>query len=366
MSVAPETARPETAPPPTRVFDGHNDFLLRLWSHRDTRRAVWLERGDAGHLDLPRMRAGGFAGGLFAIFVPPAMRPDPAAMATAMEETPYDLPQPPDCATEAAQATALAQASLFHWMERAAPDDFAVCRSAGQARAAMAAGRVAGVLHMEGAEAIDADLDALYAFHQMGLRSLGPVWSRPTLFGHGVPFRFPGDPDTGPGLTEAGERLVRACNELGVLIDLSHLNEKGVDDVARLSSAPLVATHSNAHAVTPSPRNLTDRQLAQIAETGGLVGLNFATFFLRPDGKARRDTPLEDALRHLDHLLSHLGEEGVALGSDFDGCLLPQAIGDAAGLPALIGAMRAHGYGERLVAKIARENWLRLLDRVIG
>jgi membrane dipeptidase len=354
----------DTAPMP--VFDGHNDFLLRLWTDRPHRRRLWLERNAQGHLDLPRMREGGFAGGLFAIFVPPEMRPGAPSLPEQMQEVPYEIPSPPDCATEAAQAVALAQAGLLMWMARAAPEEFALCRSAAEARAAMAAGRIAGLMHMEGAEAIDGDLDALHAFHAMGLRSLGPVWSRPTIFGHGVPFRFPGEPDTGPGLTEAGKRLVRECNALRILIDLSHLNEKGFDDVARLSDAPLVATHSNAHAVCPSPRNLTDRQLAQIAESGGLVGLNLATFFLRPDGRARKATDLEIALRHLDHLLEHLGEDGVAIGSDFDGCQLPEALGDVTGLPALVAAMRAHGYGERLVAKIARENWLSLLERVLG
>jgi membrane dipeptidase len=130
-------------------------------------------------------------------------------------------------------------------------------------------------------------LDLLYA---AGLRSLGIVWSRPNAFGHGVPFKFPSSPDTGPGLTEAGRELVRACNERRILIDLSHLNEKGFWDVAGLSTAPLVATHSNAHSVCPHARNLTDRQLDAIRESGGMVGLNFATAFLRPDGSMNADT----------------------------------------------------------------------------
>ncbi|MEM6738635.1 MAG: dipeptidase [Pseudomonadota bacterium] len=358
---------PETdAPEPVAVFDGHNDFLLRLWMNRAERRQIWLHRNDKGHIDLPRMRAGGFAGGLFAIFVPPGERPGGTSFEERLRQTPSELPTPPETARGAAQQVALAQAGLFLWMARAAPADFAVCHTAAEIRTAMAAGRVAGMLHMEGAEAIDADLDALHAFHAMGLRSLGPVWSRPTIFGYGVPFRFPGGPDTGPGLTEAGKRLVAECNRLKILIDLSHLNERGMDDVARLSDAPLVATHSNAHAVCPSPRNLTDRQLAQIAESNGLVGLNFATFFLRPDGRPRRATELDIALRHIDHLLAHLGEDGVALGSDFDGGQVPERIGDTAGLPHLMAAMRAHGYGARLVSKIARENWLSLLERTIG
>ncbi len=101
------------------------------------------------------------------------------------------------------------------------------------------------------------------------------VWSRPTVFASGVPFKFPSTPDTGPGLTEAYRALVRACNRLGIMIDLSHLNEKGFWDVAALSQAPLVATHSNAHAICPSTRNLTDKQLDAIKEFDGMVGLNF-------------------------------------------------------------------------------------------
>ena len=139
----------------------------------------------------------------------------------------------------------------------------------------------AAVLHMEGCEAIDADLSALEIFYAAGLRSLGPVWSRNNIFGHGVPFAFPMSPDTGPGLTDAGKRLVKECNRLGVLIDLAHLTEKGFWDVARLSDQPLVVSHSNVHAITPVARNLTDRQLDAVRESKGLVGLNFAVGMLR-------------------------------------------------------------------------------------
>mgnify|MGYP000499926284 CR=1 FL=1 len=168
-----------------------------------------------------------------------------------------------------------------------------------------------------------------------------------------MPFRFPSGPDTGPGLTGAGKRLVAECNRLRILIDLSHLNEAGFWDVARHSGKPLVATHSGAHAVTASTRNLTDRQLDAIAASGGLVGLNFGCQFLRLDGLKNPATTAEDMLRHLDHLLSRLGEGGVALGSDFDGATIPKGITDVAGLPALQQAMLDHGYGEALVRKIS-------------
>jgi len=150
------------------------------------------------------------------------------------------------------------------------------------------------------------------------------------------------------------------------MVDLSHLNEKGFNDVAAISDAPLVATHSNAHAITPSTRNLTDRQLRQIADSGGIVGLNYATVFLDPNGRQKPFSGWDPILRHVDHLLSILGEDGLGLGSDFDGATVPTAIGDVAGNPRLLEAMRQHGLGEALVEKIAHRNWLRVLDRTWG
>jgi membrane dipeptidase len=199
--------------------------------------------------------------------------------------------------------------------------------------------------------------------HAAGLRSLGPVWSRPNLFGHGVPFRCPSSPDTGPGLTDHGKELIRACNQLKILIDLSHLNEHGFWDVAKLSDAPLVATHSNAHALSPHSRNLTDKQLAAVRDSGGMVGVNYAVSFLRADGKQDGDTPVELVIDHVEHMLKHVGEDGVGFGSDFDGARIPKGLGNAAGLPALVEVMRARGFGKALIEKLCFRNWLRVLDR---
>src|SRR5690606_37081523 len=117
----------------------------------------------------------------------------------------------------------------------------------------------------------------------------------------------------------------------------------------------------------PSPRNLTDGQLAAIRDSGGIVGLNFASGFLRPDGNhANADVPVDTMLRHLDYLLERLGEDGVGIGSDFDGCTVPRPIGNAAGLPVLVGAMRDAGYGDDLIARITHGNWLSVLERTWG
>ncbi len=343
------------------IFDGHNDLLFHL--HRGTITRDEVIHGHAkGHLDLPRARAGGLAGGLFALFVPGQM--DGAAFMAAMEAARYDVPLPEAVGWSEGVRTAASQAAHLLALDRAGA--LALCRGVAGIETAMQGGTLAAVMHMEGAEAIDAEFHMLELFHAAGLRSLGPVWSRPTIFGHGVPMRFPGDPDTGPGLTDTGRALVGACNAMGILIDLSHLNEKGFDDVAALSSAPLVASHSNAHALCPSSRNLTDRQLAMIAESDGLVGLNFAACFLRADGRMKPDFGIEVMLRHLDHLIDRLGETRVALGSDFDGAVISNAIGDVAGLVALREAMRAHGYDDALMDRLCHGNWLRVLRATLA
>lgn len=344
-----------------KIFDGHNDFLLRLLRDSENRETTFLTHTDEGHLDLPRMRQGGFAGGFFAIYISSPM-PDVDLMEQ-MKSPPYAFALPDEIPMAEAQPVALAMAGHLKWMERASDGQFKICRTVAELRHCLDHDIIAAIMHIEGAEAIGPDLDALYLFHDMGLRSLGPVWSRPTVFGHGVPFAFPASPDTGPGLTPAGKDLLRLCNELGILFDLSHLNEAGFNDVAALSDAPLVATHSNAHAITPSTRNLTDRQLGMIRDSDGMVGVNFASGFLNPDGRRTSGDGFDAMLRHLDHLIAQLGEDRVGFGSDFDGAEVPAKLKDATGLPALCDALRAHGYDEALLAKLCHENWLAVLER---
>ncbi len=343
------------------VFDGHNDTLLRFALHKKLAPEQLFAAGDgAGHFDLPRARAGAFAGGLFAAFPPPVVM---AKLDETLKGPGYDVPLPALLALDAAQASTAHMFAILLRLERAFPSDLAVCRSVPEIRSAMEGGRISAVMHIEGAEAIDPDLNMLEVLYAAGLRSLGLVWSRSNIFAHGVPFRFPASPDTGPGLTDAGRALVRACNDRKIMIDLSHLNEQGFWDVAALTTAPLVATHSNVHALCPSSRNLTERQLDAVRESRGVVGLNFATCFLRPDGAMRADTDLDLMRRHLDVLIERLGEDGVAFGSDFDGAVVPAQIGSVAGLPTLLDRLRQSGYEEALLVKIAHANWLSLLER---
>src|SRR5689334_13476371 len=345
------------------IFDGHNDVLLTLYERERGEGVTFFDRSEKGHLDLPRARAGGFGGGFFAVYVPP----DPSEPKPDRTELPttgrFEMPLPPPLGLAYAQQTALAMTALLFRIEADSGGQLKVVRMADELAACLRDGVLAAILHFEGAEAIDPELNALEVFYRAGLRSLGPVWSRPTAFGHGVPFAFPHSPDTGPGLTDAGKQLVRACNRLGIMIDLSHLNEQGFWDVAKLSDAPLVATHSNAHALCASSRNLTDKQLDAVKESDGMVGLNFAVCFLREDGANDANTPLEVMVRQIAYLAEHVGIDRVGLGSDFEGAKMPQELGDAAGLPKLSAALRAHGFDDAALRKIAHENWLRVLRK---
>lgn len=356
--------------PTVSVFDGHNDTLTQIRNAEPGAERSFLERSERGHVDLPRAREGGLGGGFFAIFtaspswernIRPLIGPDG-------EEVPggraVDLP--PKLPRRKALAYTLSVMSDLFRLEAASDGAVKVVRTAAELRRCLDEGIFAVVLHFEGVEAIDTRLEALDVFHAAGLRSVGPVWSRPNAFAHGVPFDFPRGPDTGPGLTAAGKRLVKACNRLGVMIDLSHLNEAGFWDVARLSDAPLVATHSCAWALASSPRNLTDAQLDAIRDSGGIVGVNFHKGFLRADGDADQETSLTEIVRHARYVADRIGVEHVGLGSDFDGAQMPEDLGDVTGLPRLVDALGAAGFDAGDLRRIAHENWLRVLEATWG
>ncbi|HEX4520022.1 MAG TPA: membrane dipeptidase [Gaiellaceae bacterium] len=314
------------------ILDGHNDLALRVWQGRTE-----------FHVDLAAAAGSGFAGGFFALgaFGPPIDVPAP----------PYALPLAAPIPIEQATADVEGQLAALEGL------DLTIVRRADE----IVPARVNAIVHFEGAEPIAPDLSDLEDWYRRGLRSLGIVWSRPNAFAEGVPFRFPSSPDTGPGLTAAGRDLVHACNLLGILVDLSHLNEAGFWDVAELTQAPLVATHSNAHALCASTRNLTDAQLDAIGASGGVVGINFGVMFLREDGTNDLDTPLEQIVRHIDYVAERIGIDHVAFGSDFDGAEIPDALGGIAGLPDLVEALRRAGHDDESLAKITHGNWLRVL-----
>lgn len=354
-----------------KVFDGHNDTLPKLRETSDFLAASEPPKSDvlrskadvSTDLDLPRAREGGMIGGFFAVFTPPpegSPERDPRYGLSFSEEGYEVTPRSPIDLDYARSFTDAALQRLRE-LETEAGDRLAVVHGYEQLRRNFDSGVFSIVLHLEGAEAIDPGLDNLGAYYERGLRSLGLVWSRPNAFGEGVPFRFPHLPDTGLGLTAAGKRLVRRCNEMGIILDLAHINEQGFWDVAALSSAPLVVSHAGAHALCPSTRNLTDRQLDAIAESNGVVGVIFEPLNLRTDGAPEPNTSLTEIAHHIDYIVQRRGIEHVALGSDFDGADMPADLSDASQLPNLFHELEERGYDRKSLQKIAHGNWFRVL-----
>jgi membrane dipeptidase len=349
-----------TEPSLPLVFDGHNDTLLNLHLPDRGEGRSFFKRSELGHIDLPRAREGGFGGGFFACYVP---NPDDDGWkeetALSLTEDGYEVSDAPPLDSEYARDFADGLVEGLFGLQSG--DGLRIVRTADELEGCLREGTIAAILHFGGAENLGPDPGSLEELYEVGLRSLGLVWSRPNDYAHGVPFRFPSSPDTGPGLSGAGRELVRERNRLGVLIDLSHINERGFWDVAELSDAPLVATHSNAHALCPASRNLTDRQLDAIRDSDGMVGVNFAGAFLREDGGESVDTPLATVVRHVDYLVERVGIDRVGFGSDFDGAKVPKELGDVSGLPVLLAALRAGGYDQKALEKVAHGNWIRVL-----
>ena len=355
---------PDAAPV---IFDGHNDTVLSL--ERSGR--SFFERSSEGHIDLPRARAGGLGGGFFAVYLRDPVAAErmleggtSAEQALRLYADERTWPEP--MSLEYAQSQTLNELGRLLRVAEGSEGRVHVVRTAAELQRDLDSDVFAMLLHFEGAEPLDPEGYALDVFYAAGVRSVGLTHSRRNRYCQGVPFKFPSSPDLGPGLNDAGKALVRQLNARRVMIDLSHLNERGFWDVAALSDAPLVATHSNAHALSPHPRNLTDRQLDAIRDSRGVAGLNFHVGFLRADGAHDEQTPIATMVDHVESMVRRMGIDHVALGSDFDGATMPAELKDAADLPALMEALRARGYEGEDLRKLAHGNWVRVLRETWG
>ena len=354
-----------------QIFDGHNDVLFRLYlknkinAHED-----FLQGDNEGHLDLPRMEEAGFRGGFFAIYVPsPEAKVDSSDKPIRydeMEKDEYSIPLPDLIGSDQALPVVIRKISLLSQIEKHSQGKVKICTSGSDLEKSFQERSLSVLMHIEGAECIDDNFYNLEALYRSGLRSIGPVWSRPTIFGEGVPFAFPDTPDTGKGLTNKGIELIKYCNDLKIIVDNSHLNEKGFWDIAKHSHNPLVATHSNAHQLCPHTRNLTNKQLDAIKETKGMVGVNFAPAFLRPDGKMIAETNIQIVVDHFKYFIDYLGEDCVGLGSDFDGAMMPQDLSSVLGMKKLINLMTDQGFDDHLMKKLCHQNWISLTKRILS
>jgi membrane dipeptidase len=349
-----DTAVAMTTPP---VVDGHNDTLLRLYGTDDPVATFIGDVEEAKtHLDLPRARAAGLGVGFFATFV--AGGDDHELRWT---DDGYEFRIPDALNYEEARATTYRMLELLHRLA-ATVDDFSVVRSVDDFDACLDSGGLGAVAHIEGAGGVAPDCSNLDFLYAAGVRSIGPVWSRPNAFGEGVPTKYPSSPDIGGGLTDAGRNLVRACNERGIVIDCAHLTETGFWDVAETSSAPLVASHTGVHSLSRHSRNLTDEQIDAVADSDGVVGIGFLETVLSNEPDPEATATMADLVDHIEYVANHVGISHVVLGSDFDGARVSDDVGDVTGLPDVLAALRDRGFTEADIAKVAHENWRRVLS----
>ena len=271
--------------------------------------------------------------------------------------------------------------------------------TAAEVREAAGRGHVAVLMGVEGGHAIENSLEKLETFYRRGVRYMTLTWNNGNDWA-GASM----DPVRTGGLTPLGGQVVRRMNELGMLVDLSHVSDSTVADVLAVTTRPVIASHSCCRALAAHPRNLTDDQLRAIARNGGVVGINFFPVFLDDHFRAqyaevnRRLRPQFDSIRarypghpgladfeidrfrgqhldnldipdigrlldHIDHAVQVMGVDHVGLGSDFDGIsVLPRPMKDATSLPLVVAALKARGYGDSDVRKILGENFLRLLS----
>jgi membrane dipeptidase len=281
-----------------------------------------------GHVDLPRMRDGNMAAQFFGLVSLPigATRGPARAVHEQIDQL---------------------EAAIAHRPER-----LRLVRTSAELEACERVGAIAALLGIEGAHALEGDADRIEAFARRGVRYLGLLHFSANEVG--FPAYGRGRRDT-EGLTPFGREVVARCEEFGVLVDLAHINRRGFLDACAMATRPPIVSHTGVLGAFDHWRNIDDAQLRAVAEKGGVVGVIFCPRYLGGDG-------LEPVVRHLRHILDVVGEDVPALGSDWDGFIVPtQPLADPTGLPRLTQALLGAGIPERVIGKILRENVLRVL-----
>lgn len=299
--------------------DLHCDTIAWIRHNRRQGKEMGLRDSEPMHINLKKLQKSGYLLQNFALFVNLEEESDP-------------------------WGTVLALAELYISEVEKNRDLVTPCRTFGELEQARAEGKLAAVLTVEEGGVCKGELEKLRTLHRLGVRMLTLTWNHENELG------FPNGQSG--GLKERGGAFLAEMETLGVIPDVSHLNEEGFWDVCRLARKPFAASHSSARTLWPHRRNLTDEQIKAVADRGGVVGVNFYADFLA-DSETTRTA---DIVRHMKHMVDVGGLEVVALGSDFDGITCPLELVDAAGMGQLIRAMEHAGFTQREIDKICWEN----------
>jgi len=354
----------------SRVFvvDGHNDLPWRYRTEFASNLDAFdlSKRNENGHTDIPRLREGGVGAQFFAAYVP----------------SEYG---------EGATRYALEQVDLIKRISARYPD-FEVAYSADDVWRIVESGKIATLIAIEGGHTIENSLAVLRMFYELGVRYMTLTHGSNTDWADAAT-----DQPMHGGLSEFGEDVVREMNRLGMLVDISHISAEAMDDVLRVSEAPVIASHSGALAINDHPRNVPDTILRQVAENGGVVMVNFFSGFVVPEAadlvrglfdvmrdmmaKYKDDEAALEAARHawsaenpiprgtvselvdhIDHIVQVAGIDHVGLGSDFDGITVsPEGLEDVSKFPAITDELIRRGYSEGEITKILGANVLRAM-----
>jgi membrane dipeptidase len=315
------------------AIDLHADTLMwSRWLGYDMHEAheppLW-RAAFGGHVDLPRMRQGGVGAQFFGLVSLPVGARVRGLVRVVSEQ--IDL--------------------LVETIARR-PADLRLARTAADIEACHRDGAIAALLGIEGAHSLEGNLDQLDVFARRGVRYLGLLHFSANEAGYPAYGRGRRDHD---GLTPWGFDLVRRCEASGVIVDLAHINRAGFLDACAVATRPPIVSHTGVLGVFEHWRNIDDAQLRAVADKGGVVGVIFDPRYLGGNG-------LEPVVKHLLHIVDVAGEDAPALGSDWDGFILPtRELSDPRGLPLLTDALLAAGASERLIGKILRGNVLRVL-----
>ena len=328
------------------VIDSHNDSIVALIRHGNLglngdKRDDYLQRdgavsylrqfvqplGEDTQLDLPKMRQGGLDAAFFAI---DCTRPWGNHLLYFMDALGYFLREVEECGGE-----------------------ISIARSAGDIERARAEGKIAAIIAVENSDALEKSPYVLPLLYDLGVRAMTLTHSTRSWAGDGC------EVAGGSGLTGFGRDLIAQMHELGIIVDVSHLNDAGFWDVVSLYEIPIMATHSCCRALCDHPRNLDDNQLKALAEKGGVVGITFVPRFISAEAPS-----FSDLLDHIDHAVQTAGVDCVGLGSDFDGGGL--LLRDATALPDITTGLVRRGHTESDIRKILGGNQLRLLRQIIG
>jgi len=319
------------------VIDAHNDTMMKVVDAQTGLPKIDIGEDTDFQIDIRKAKAGGLKAAYFAAF--------------------SDYEGSDDASITKSNSKILSLINALHWTVKSNSDAMTIATSVREINKSISNGKIAAIPTIEGAYSLTEKnaIELLHQYYDLGIRTIGYVWNSPNALGAGT------DGTINMGLTELGYEVTKEMNRLGIIIDVSHMNEKTFWDVIKVSKAPIIASHSCAASLRSHIRNLTDEQIITLADIKGVVSLNYWWELL---GNTKEDSNIKKLVDHIDYIVNLVGIDYVGLGSDFDGATMPDDIKSAEDLPNITLELFKRGYSKSDVKKILGLNNLRVMEEV--